>query len=697
MAANTTIDPAILLRRLLRRKWSILLSGLLGAGLALAAAASMPLRYAATGLLLTNPAAPGTSEASDRLTQADVLRSPSLLLAVAQQLDLASRPGLVAPWRTPAILTRLATAIAHGARSLAPSSAQDAPEIDQLGVAVDHLRSQLTSTTNESSRVVAITLQAGQAQLAADGVNALMQQYLAYNRAARMASIGPAYEELDAQANAAARQVEQADAAIDQFRQHHDVVSLQAGVPAALQLNDQQARLAAANLDVAQAKATLEASQRAEGNVSSPALQTLRDRETDVLQRIALATQFGPSNPKRIALEDELRSVRSQIDAERSKLLAALQRDVDVAQGRVASLESTIGSVQAIAAGAGSAQFEMARLMREADSKRAIYQDLRSRAQTLRIASLQLPEPQIVSLATPPRAPQPVRKSLLLGLGFAAGAIFAATTVLLRAVLGKKVMFPSELAFATGMPALGSLPRMTRHDRRGTDFAMAGLGSLIPETLRGMRLTLQADRPDRPAKLVLITSSEAREGKTTVAVAIARRAAADGLRVLIIDADLRRPSVAKVLGLPVTTSMEDTLLQGGDFAAKMQTDPVSTLDCLMARGDHPNPAQLLGSPQFNALMLYARQTYDIVFVDSPPVLRVSDPIMLSRWADVIVLAVRANNTTQAMVGEALSRFSNEARSRVMTCLTRAPISRGDRAGYFSGYGRATSKSDSRRA
>ena len=175
---------------------------------------------------------------------------------------------------------------------------------------------------------------------------------------------------------------------------------------------------------------------------------------------------------------------------------------------------------------------------------------------------------------------------------------------------------------------------------------------------------------------------------TTVAVAIAERAAADGLRVLIIDADLRRPSVAKVLGLPVTVSVEDALVGSDDFASKIQTDPVSTLHCLMARGDHPNPAMLLSSLQFNALMVYARQTYDIVFVDSPPVLRVSDPILLSRWADVIVFAVRANNTTQAMVAEALSRFSDQARSRVMTCLTRAPISRHDRAGYFAGYSRS---------
>ena len=693
MVASNTIEPAILARRLLRRKWSVLLSGIAGATLALMAASGMPVRYAATGMLLTNPAAPGTSEASDRLTQTDVLQSPSLLLAVAQRLDLAKQPGLAARWRYPPVLAPLATAIERGAGALISvlgrSGEQEVTEADRLGMAVDDLRSQLAIASNETSRVLAITLKAGQAQLAANVVNELMQQYLAYDRSTRMASTGQAYAELDANANAAAREVEQADAAIDQFRQHHDVISLQAGVPAALQLNDQQARLAAANIDLAQAQATLDASQHAAGNVSSPALQTLHDRETDVLQRIALTTQFGPSNPKRIALEDELRSVRSQIEIERSKLLAAMARDVDVAQRKVASLSSMIDTAQTTAAGAGSAQYDMAQLVREADTKRAIYQDFRSRAETLRIASLQVSTPQIVSPAMPPRGPEPSRRSLLLVVGFAAGAILAATTVLLRAVLGQKLTSPYELAFATGMPALGSLPRVARHGRRGlVDFAMVGLGSLIPETLRGMRLTIQADRPEQPAKLVLITSSEAREGKTTVAVAIAQRAAADGLRVLIIDADLRRPSVAKVLGLPVTVSVEDALVGSDDFASKIQTDPVSTLHCLMARGDHPNPAMLLSSLQFNALMVYARQTYDIVFVDSPPVLRVSDPILLSRWADVIVFAVRANNTTQAMVAEALSRFSDQARSRVMTCLTRAPISRHDRAGYFAGYSRS---------
>lgn len=686
------IEPGALVELLWRQKWRVVLTGFICCALVSVAASGLPIRYFASGLLIPESAPLRSGEPSDRPTQTDILLSPTLLGRTADQLGLAHNPSFFPKFHYAPLLTNLWDSTS-GVRQtiisyLKPDngsgrSAQTNPDNGVLR----YLRSHISVTGSDNSRVLTIGAEAGTPELSAAVVNELMRQYIDRDLESRRAIADDAYQQLQRRAESIKQEADAADLKVQQFQQQNHVMTLSAGAPAALQFSAQQAQLASAKLDLAQAEASLDASRQGPLSLSSPTLQALDDRETDVLQRIARTGEAGSLNPRRLALDDELRAVRAQIGAESRKVSTNLVRNVDIARRRVAALQSSVSGSQSDANGAGNAQLTLAQLTRDADAKRGMYQTLIARAEDARVATTQLAAAQIVSPAVPPVESEPSRSLIFCIFGFIAGILLAIVAILIRNSLWARVSSAKSLATITGMPSLGSLPRL-----RGLralsmpDLAVNDGGSAIAETLRGMRLTMQNMVWSDGGTTILVTSALAGEGKTTVAASFARRASGDGLRVLLVEADLRRPGLRDVLGLSSSPDLESSLLRGSSLEAMVQVDPQSGLHCIVARGNHPNPVSLLSSERFKSMIAQARKTYDLVVIDSPPALRVTDPIFLSQWADIILFAVRAEDTAQTLVVEALKRFPKRCQERVVTLITRAKTSQSKREGYFAGYG-----------
>ena len=192
-------------------------------------------------------------------------------------------------------------------------------------------------------------------------------------------------------------------------------------------------------------------------------------------------------------------------------------------------------------------------------------------------------------------------------------------------------------------------------------------------------------RLDGGCTTALVTSSEVGEGKTTVAVALARQVAADGYRVMLIDADLRHPSLLKSLGLQPGNGLVSLLSTSAKLADAVAVDPVSGMHCLLGDSGVENPIKLLASNELRALIATLRLRYDLIVLDSPPLLRVADASLLFHLSQFTLFLVEHGRMSQRLLAEAVSRLPGGCDNRTVALMTRVPQRSLDRRGHYGGY------------
>jgi polysaccharide biosynthesis transport protein len=237
-----------------------------------------------------------------------------------------------------------------------------------------------------------------------------------------------------------------------------------------------------------------------------------------------------------------------------------------------------------------------------------------------------------------------------------------------------------DLAIATGIPVVASLPEVK--GRIGND-TIKHLPA-FSETLRALCVALRPVAREE-AEMVLVTSSEVGEGKTTLAATLAETYAGDGFRVLLIDADLRRPKVSAIFGLRPTQTLESVLSGKVPWTEAVVPCSQSGLHCLPANGTSRHPVSALNSQHFATMIAESKQSYDYVILDSPPVLRVADPLLLAKYCQHILFVVRAGFAQSELVSQATQRFPTADRPKVRALLTRVKPRDLDSGGYYGGY------------
>ncbi len=701
-----------------RRKWLIAAAGFLAAFTALVGASLLPKTFSSVGGLIVEDqrlnipelgieSSPLTSGNEDAVATAlDVLRSHGTLESVVHVLDLGNVRDLVPVSHIPVALAgllrpvedlvaafgRASTVIAHG-NDGAPAEASPKSAV-AADAAMAYLKTHIKVQASDHSDLLTIAFDAGSPDVAASVVNALMTNYIANDVAARRAQLTQANEWLTQRASDLRKQVDADDAQINAFLQNHEIGSLQGGSVAAVQLSDARERLAAALANLSHLQASLDAVTRgsqagvasAPQVLASPVIQALRQREADLMQRLA---GLPPMHPDRQRFEDELRSVRGQIGGETQKIVASLAHEVDVARSNAQQLEDAAEKAAKTARMASVAQAEYTQLLHDADAKRQIYNAFMARADETRLASMQFPAARIQFRATPDSRPVTTKPIIILLFGGFAGAALASAAVLSGYVLRHRINSTGEVLAATGLTVVGSLPEVrlarSRARRLGTHRALQS-ESLFQETLRAVWLSMRTQAPQATCTTVVVTSSDIGEGKTTVAGALARRVAEDGFSVLLIDADLRRPGFSSPPARTSQSDLEAVLSGAMPLGSAVMTDADSSLHCLMGSGTSSNPVKLLASKEFKDLLTQARRNYDFVVIDSPPVMRVADAVLLSRQCLFTLFVVGYGRVSGTIVAEAISRFPVDSPSRILPVLTRVPARRLDRRDYYGGYG-----------
>ncbi|NLD70637.1 MAG: polysaccharide biosynthesis tyrosine autokinase, partial [Limnobacter sp.] len=439
-------------------------------------------------------------------------------------------------------------------------------------------------------------------QAAARLVNALADAYLAQNVQRRAAEADKSLQFLEAQLPELRQQLETAEVALNEFRNRHQTIDIPGEITALL----------------------------------SQTVELEKHRlELDLRRRDAQA-RYEPAHPIASALRDQIASVSAQQKriGDRIRALPKLQQDY-------------------------------LRLARDVEVSSQLYVSLLNNAQQLRVARAgTIANVSIVDRAVVTEKAAKPRRALVVAVGVLGGAAAGFLLTQLLAAMRGRVRDPGELEAALGIHVSATVPESAEQatiDKRKLKepFLLAQQRPTVGavEALRTLRLNLQLALADTErGRTILLTSAIPGQGKSFVSANLAFLIASAGPRVLLIDADIRRSSIERYLPVHGERGISDILRERLDPAPFVRADVAPNLSVLPAGDGVDNPGDLLTEERLRGLFAWANEHYDVIVVDAPPILPVSDAVVLGRFADVTAFVVRHKKAAQADVVDAVHQF-----------------------------------------
>lgn len=367
--------------------------------------------------------------------------------------------------------------------------------------------------------------------------------------------------------------------------------------------------------------------------------------------------KLKPEFPEMRHLRAQIAALQEEVDAE----VAAIGKSVEIryrqASEKVATLKRELASLKAQQSQYHDKRIRYDILQREVESNRQQYESLVSKLNEVGVGSdLKTVDASIVDPAVVPRFPYTPRLSRTVALTLALFAAMAAALVYLFELTRNTFAAPDQVESELKLPILGILPTVTNGN---LGDAFADNKSSISEAFRSLRTSLQFTGTEQAMRTILVTSAEESEGKSTVACKMAQDFAALGRKVLVIDADLRKPCMHRLFGrsnaLGLSNLLSNVVQKSEVRTIFLETDkPGVTL--LPAGTIPPNPVELLMSPRMVMALDQCANLYDLIIIDGPPVLGLSDAPILSRHADATLMVVSINQVTRKAAKSALARL-----------------------------------------
>ena len=649
-----------------RHKIAILAPAVLFAGIAWTIASMTPPRFAATSALTLNVGkvkivdyevvSRAPLETSTLRSEIDVIRSRSLNEEVVVKLGLMTDPDVareahawLSPWP-------------YAARGIRDALGRWLPEIVGKDPASDAVpmvtRSQLTDwlignlnvSNDNRSLTIVVSFTSESPERAAQIANAVAQTYLddqvlAKNRSTMMAS-----NWLGERVTKIRQDLEKSEAAVDDFRRKSGLILVKGDTIPGQRLADLNSQLSNARAERTRAEMRLQTARESGPEtlpdvVASPVMQSLRKDLTLINTQIAENQKYSTFY-RLNALDAQAAVVRKQMSQEMNRILAGLAGEVQLARKKEAELTQAFQETGAQLGDTAHSGVRLMQLQREADANRSIYETFLARyKQAMEQESLAMPDARLISQAVPPEDPISPNKLRFLLVGAFGGLAVGGALAFAREAFDRRIRQTSQVETATGIPIFGFLPKVSRWSSlRPQDHPVTDPQSRFCVALARIHAALRAPQLSDRKQVILVTSAQPGEGKTSFCVGLARSLAKSRIRVLVIDADPYKSQLATAFGAsscPAFGPMADNRPRLGDI---VQADAKSGAHFIPA----PTEADLqflLHSGGFATLLDEARQAYDIVIIDTPPVMTSADAALIGRFADTSLLLVRWGRTS----------------------------------------------------
>lgn len=492
-------------------------------------------------------------------------------------------------------------------------------------------------------------------------------------------------------------QVQKSEAAVARYKEKHNITEgVRKVAVSAEQLSALTRELVQAKARQAESAARLKEIQDMAENTSliettveiatSPLIQNLKNRQAQAESSLSeLSSRYGPRHPKILKINSELSELKSQIRSEILKTAKSAENEVIFAKARVRALEESLAEYAGRQHEDNEAMIELRELTRQAESTRLIYDTfLKSYKKSDEQEKLQSPDAQIISYAAPPRSPSYPNKPLLLSLGAAVSLFVGLMLSVLIEKLDNTFRNALQIERMLGYPCHALIPLVEDMPKKElSGYVIAKPASVVAESVRTLRMAINLRFSDTGAKpkCIAITSSFPGEGKTTLAAWLGRLAAKSGEKVILVDADLRRSSVHEAVEESNDASLVDYLTGHKTLDEVVRRDDVSGLHMIFGRTVPNSALDLISSEKMHKLIASLKQAYDLVIIDSPACLAVSDSRVLAKMSDQLIYAVEWDRTQREVVMSGVKQFADMNFNDIAFVLTNVDVKRHVRYGY----------------
>ncbi len=584
----------------------------------------------------------------DLQTQADILLSDALALRVIKELNLEGNPDFKPHFNPIGWVSGLVSPEGPSDRANAPLEA--APIRRRRVLLIFH--KNLTVRVNPGTRLTEISYTNHDPEVAAAVVNRLVQELINYNYETRLAGTNQVSQGLEDQLSDLRKHSEELQSKVVSLKQSSGIFGVsgvngdgtgQESSPVLQNLDKSTALLSQATMnrvlkqavyDVvrsgdAEAISQLSGTQMGDNgqgvNNSLALIQSLRQQEATLSSQIEQeSTKFGPAYPRLIQDKASLQAVQQSLKDEIARIATRAKTDYDVAVRTEEGARAAYNTDRAAAEKLNSQGVEYSIVSKEADQSQQLYQDLLKRLKEAGVVEgLHSSSVAVVDPATPPAKPSKPNIPQTLILGLFAGIFLGGCLAFAVDVLDAKIQGTDEID-AMGLPILGLVPQIKLDSAPPGGLLTDSNYSVFGEAVRGLRSSLLEANTGAQVQVLVVTSGSPREGKSSLALNLAVSQSQFKKKVLLVEADMRRPVLRTILGLPGTDGLSDLLSDSGAQVMPHQVLDHENLFCLPAGATPPYPAELLGSERMQFLMREWRQAYDFIVLDCPPVLPVTD-------------------------------------------------------------------------
>jgi len=596
-------------------------------------------------------------------TQYKILKSRNLAKRVIRQMKLDQNPEFGG-----------AAAGAQKASAAAPVAAENidrrnAEEGIDPGI-VNRFLSRLNVEPQQKSMLVKVSFDSYSPVMSANIANAVAKSYIDFNIESKFDATQQAREWLEKQLEEMKARVERAEEALNKYAAQNGIIFLTEGTHGSKdssdgksmitqKLSELSTQLVQATSDRISKEAMYREVEKGDAEsistaLNNPLIQAMKkDYATAEAEYSQLSRVYKPDYPRMVRLREQINQIKTRISAETAKTVSGIKRDYDAAVKRENYLKSTLDKYKTEALTLNEKMVQYQILKREAETNRELYNGLLQRLKETGIsASLTSSNIQVLDRAETPRSPHKPKKTLNLLIALITGLFGGVGLAFFVEYLDNTVKHPDDVEKGIALPSLGIVPNVTENVDSSTRPMITHEDgkSTLSEAYRAIGTYIQFSSAVKPPKSMLITSARKGEGKTTTAVNTAITMAHSYGKGLIIDADMRNPQLHKIFDVDPLNGLSSFLTGNIEFGdGLIKRTKVENLDIIPAGIIPPNPSELLSSYRMRDLINGLFTLYSFVVIDSPPLLGLSDSIILSTLTDGVIVVVRSGNTPRDLV------------------------------------------------
>lgn len=694
-------------RAIAKRRWSILGLTLLVAILATLIVHSIRPSYRGTATLLIEQGktkvvsiedvySQGFTNREYFQTQAEILKSDELARKTVEQLKLTTHPDYDPRQAEAGPLSRITAWF---------SEPKPLTDDGILKSATRKFKKDLEIQLVRNSQLVQISFTSHDKELAAKVPNELANIYIENDLDARMAMTQKASDWLRGRLGELKDKVDASEKALQDYRDRAQIVDTKgmAMSGAGRQLEELTRSLVDARAKRAEAESAYRQVQqiragKGQANYESipavlrhPLVQKLKEAEGDAERKLGdAAKRYGPEHPKMIQAKAELEAARENTRRQEEVVVQGLAKDYDVARANEAAVEGALAQSKADIQNINRKEFQLGILERDVQQNRNLYEMFVSRLKETSIGSdVQSTIARVVDPATVPGEPYSPKKAQIVGISTAVALVVAAMLALLLDRLNNTLNSTSDVENRLGVPALGVLQKIKGFTKKGFISELAffhDTQSTFSEAVRTVRTSVLMSALDHAHKVVVITSSVPEEGKTTLSFNLAC-ALGQVKKVLLVDGDLRRPKIGKLVGRDSKQpGLADLVAGQAQVSQCVFFDDRAGVHILPAGTVPPNPLELLSSKRFEDVITKLKEAFDIVIIDSAPLQLVSDAQVMSQFASALIYVVKADSTPYQVAQNGLKKLRRINAPILGAVLNQLDLEKAEKYyGEYSGY------------